>query len=596
VDAGCNAFKPYYFSSDPFGPQCVECRTDSECPAGRYCTPLQAALPFSCASCRDDDGGASVGCPPGGVCYFGTPLPSCIADCRDAGVSCAPGLCDSDSGFCISGACHDNNDCLVGGNGICDTDYGQCWPCFPDGGGCSGPNDLCDFANGGCVPNCLDSGVQCKPTFNCSSAGTCIYGCQSNSDCDPVYLPFCQKSTHPPTCGQCRYASDCPGWLPGCATPISCASCPNVCGQCVDDSSCPSGLHCGPNRCGCTSSTECRAALPNEPVCIGLEDDGGSPLGSCACLSSADCSTGQVCETRGPYQVIVSDYQGNSFFGGACIASCVGAEDTYCAGTLIPGTDVCNQATGYCVPCTSDSDCAVNSSQPIYAPNCIPYPDGGAPPFEFLGPPLVTGGGQCGCSSTASCDDGFACTNPIGPGTCQMPCTFVDGVDSCTVSFGGLCNTFTGLCQSCLRDFDCTNFFSPLTQLPASICNPNGVCVSCTDLSQCPADLPGCSQGICGYCDSVAECPSDAGLVCALFKSYGDTQCLTPCVQGDDAGLGSVSDAGLACPTALPYCVQWMYAQSDAGAWCSECRGDADCGSGQLCCNNFCLTGFFCPG
>jgi hypothetical protein len=617
VDAGCSAVFPYFLQTT-FGSLCVQCRTDSDCGSGLFCTPEQAAIPFICAPCRDD-GGVTIGCPAGLVCLLqiadGLP-PQCVADCRDGGISCVPGLCEPDSGLCIAGACLDVDDCFLGdGGGICNTlsesscqGCGVCQPCFPDGGGCTQPNDICDLANGGCVPNCLDSGIKCQPTFMCTSAGTCAYGCQSDNDCDPVHLPFCQKDITPPTCGQCRGAADCPGWMPGCTNALTCPNCANLCGQCDSQNACPAGLHCGFDifRCGCTSTAECQAALPNEPVCIGLEDDGGSPLGACACLTSADCATGQVCETRLPYQVRTYDLQGNPFFGGACIANCTDAGETSCASALIPGSTVCNSATGYCVPCVGDSDCAVNASQPITRPNCVPYLDGGAPPSNFVGPTLATGGGQCGCTSTASCDEGLTCADPSTPGACQAPCTFVDGLDSCLQSSHAFCDTFTGLCQECLRDFDCTNISGAPNNLAFSSCAPDGVCVQCTDSSQCPANLPGCSsgppdpfnyipQGTCGFCKSSADCPSNGGLVCARFKEHGGTQCLSPCLLGDDAGMGSVSDAGAACPAALPYCVQAAFARSDAGSWCGECRGDGDCDAGQLCCNNFCLTGFYCP-
>jgi Cys-rich repeat protein len=604
VDAGCSALFPYFFAGDPFGAQCVQCRTDADCPSGLFCSPEQSGFPFVCAPCSED-AGVSYGCPAGQVCFFGDAPPVCTTDCRDGGKSCVPGICDPDTGFCNAGVCKQNSDCIVNGNGICITTYDYCAPCLPDGGGCSGPNDLCDTF--GCTPNCLDSGIKCQPTFNCASSGLCVYGCQSDSDCDPVYLPFCDHNTNPPTCGGCHDAADCPGSMPGCATPITCsANCPYVCGQCAGDGDCPVGLHCANNGCRCETSAECQSALPDEPICIGLEDDGGSTLGACACLTSADCAIGQVCETRPPYQVSVLASQGNQFFGGACIASCTGGDAGYCATARIPGAEVCNSSSGYCVPCLSDSDCTINASQPIETPNCVPYPDGLAPPPESMGSPLATGGGQCGCTSTASCDDGLTCNEFSSPGACQAPCTFVDGVDSCLFFSTAFCNTFTGLCQQCLRDFDCTNLSSTMNALPTTTCATDGECVQCTDPSQCPANLPGCStqstdssgyipQGTCGFCGSVADCPADAGLVCARFKGYSSTQCLSACLPGDDAGMGSLSDAGPPCPASLPYCVQWALAQPDAGFWCGECRNDSDCASGQLCCDNFCRSNGFCP-
>jgi len=272
---------------------------------------------------------------------------------------------------------------------------------------------------------------------------------------------------------------------------------------------------------------------------------------------------------------------------GACIASCTGAAADYCADQFGTANPVCNPATGFCVPCLQDGDCTANASQPLLRPSCIPFADGGAVVFDQ--PFVLTGGGQCGCSDTAACDDGLTCADPSGPGECISPCTFSDGIDSCLGQ--NFCNTFAGLCQQCLDDHDCIDVDDSITGgFPAPICNAAGNCVECLDASHCPADRPGCGLGVCGFCSSVADCPPDAGFVCAepVNDDFGHRQCMLPCVAGDDAGLGSVSDAGPACPASLPFCVGLA---GDAGSACGECRGieSGDCNKEDTnCCGTFC--------
>ncbi len=308
---------------------------------------------------------------------------------------------------------------------------------------------------------------------------------------------------------------------------------------------------------------------------------------SVAAARSADCGAGLICDLR--LGETVSGSRGILFpavGGGACVASCNGQSSDYCQ-SQFPQTPVCNPETGYCVPCVQDSDCTANASQPLSTPSCVDYPNG--EPAPWLYPSFATGGGRCGCRATSDCDDGRTCQDPSDAGECVPPCTYVEGVDSCIFSFDSydlFCNTFTGLCQECLDSYDCTGFGAP-------ICS-QGTCVECMNASQCPADRPGCGFGTCGDCNTVADCPADGGFTCATYdESDAHTRCLLPCVAGDDAGLGTVSDAGPPCPAASPFCTT-----SDQGqSWCSECRYEqGDCADNYNCCGNFCGGyGGLCP-
>jgi hypothetical protein len=593
IDKGCYASTPY-MSDAGF---CVTCRWDADCPPNWFCGLADVDVPFICYQCRPDPDAGTVGCAPGEVCESPTFLPRCAPDCRTAAVDCTPGYCDPDAGVCIKRGCRNDADCRGlsaegDAGGFCiyaGTSSSYCVGCLPDGGGCP-PGELCNALEI-CEPNCLDGGPRCAVGSYCSSKGLCTLGCQVDTDCGGAD-PYCQLTLDPPGCAPCLRSSDCPSWRPRCETQPGCTFCTNQCGQCASASDCASGHQCSTEGCGCGSDADC-AAFPTQPLCIGLFDGGTYP-GTCACRTTADCASGFVCETRSPYQVHRFDGI-NDAWGGACIPSCVGADAGYCAAAVGKGqTNIfaldnitCNPSTGYCVSCVQDSDCSTSSSQPIAAPSCIPFPNGNFTTNDGS-PPLATGGGQCGCASTASCDDGFACYAPSSPGTCEAPCTFVDGLDSCVHRFlfegetlpGPYCNTFTGACEECLDDYDCSG----------SICAPGGKCVQCIQASQCPADRPGCFQGQCGLCGADSDCPPGEGLTCAPYYSGGVLRCVAPCVPGDDAGMGSVSDAGPSCPSSQPFCTVSGTSAPGEG-WCSECRyGSADCV--YLCCGTYCSSNY----
>jgi hypothetical protein len=323
------------------------------------------------------------------------------------------------------------------------------------------------------VANCVDAGTPCPANMMCNDEiGLCVPGCNASAECGDG-TPVCDLALDPPICGECATVADCLVSRPGCFQTPSCPTCALECGGCDSDADCPSGLHCfDQNFCGCADDSDC-AGVSGTPVCLGL--DAGYPAGSCGCQSSSDCDAGSVCDPRDPFAVFP---QGNLFarqIGGACIASCAGASADYCVTNFGFFNPVCNQATGYCVPCIQDSDCTAGASQPWQTPSCIPFEDGGATSSYF--PFVLTGGGQCGCRSTADCDDGLTCENPSDAGECVSPCTLIDGIDSCQPEFGtGFCNTFTGLCQQCLDDYGCTGIESTTGGFPTTICSA-GNCV-----------------------------------------------------------------------------------------------------------------------
>ena len=601
VDAGCNASRPIYIAQ--YG-QCFQCLTSADCANGLVCD-----LPsYTCQACSLF---SNEGCPSGLVCGHGTNgATACIPPCADAGpMACNPGVCKvftSDGGSyseCDHTTCTTDSDCIVDGGGVCNlSEFSsfQCMACRSDGGGCTTPGDVCDSNSPVpyCQLNCFTNPDACPPGTFCGAGGICMPGCQSSSDCGGA-APVC-NTAQGGGCVACLTGADCPDFAPGCASYYEC-------GYCADNSVC-AGQHCSEGVCSCQSDSECPA---DAPICIGL--DGGTsglpPL--CGCTDSSQCQTGYVCETRnGNFPRSIAAGGGNGIYsgvGGICLPACNQPGAASCtsmavgAGTPYPSLE-CNANTGYCVECLQDADC------PSDKPNCLFFPDGGLDGVQS-GVAIATGGGVCGCSGTAACTNDDICVSAAtlldGPPTCEPACTVGGGPNACSSgSTAPFCDSWTGQCVGCLGDYDCTGALSTFNSAPTSSCDTSrDVCIQCRHSSECPARLPGCStdpatEGTCGYCQSANDCPSGAGYECAPVQMLNPV-CVIPCVPGDDAGLGTVSDAGLACPNAQPYCVQlFNLAPVDGGYqfFCSECLSvggspfdtQGTCDSGY-CAGTFCV-------
>jgi hypothetical protein len=607
---------------------CVQCVTNTECPSGQVCNAFNYPAP--------DDWHGSDTCEPS--CALDASICG-VGFCEsDSGIcynhyevsyrewTCYPTF---ETGWCLS-----NNDCAGNdGGGACFFDtkpgsqmtffpftyngFGFCVGCLLDGGGGCAPDQVCQAlcpgdVGGNCVFNCfLDAGACGLGTY-CVDAGPvgpdggpeglCATGCGSNANCGGA-APICLDAGDPTSgCVQCQTSADCPDWAMGCVF--------NMCDTCAYDSDCPTPLFCGGSlRCNCYLGTDCPLDVP---VCVGGNQDAGIG-GQCACTGNSDCVNGLVCEMRAPYGVIsegpFSDTDEADTIGGACIPACVTNAD--CA-LSFAGTEnsLCDTATGFCVPCVTDQDCTANAdpNQPYVNPKCV-LCDGGyvAPPnaqfpYNYKGPPFFPGGGRCGCGTTSDCNGGYSChlvldhrrypLQMLVPGTCGPPCTYANGLDSCApeLPYGtdfspslpppvqlAFCNTETGSCQQCLDDYDCTNTY-------LSYCSDAGFCFQCRSGDDCAGAFPNnsCDQGFCEfYCIDSSACPTDGGYACFQGPVDGGIGCFIACVMGDDAGLGTVSDAGASCPPSSPLCVSNPHASDPTVGVCAQCWGAQDTTSCQ---------------
>jgi Cys-rich repeat protein len=633
VAAGCSAATPFANPTQGGYPLCVQCRRNSDCPSGLLCNTNVDATnvykSYQCVACRN-----STDCTGGAICQFGCTYigkspyyvcdNACQPDCRDAGADfCNPGLCDTDAGGCLTSWCASNSNCTVDGLGACDftqavvyppNGIGTCAVCTQDAGGC-GPDEVCGRSNQTGRPICqlsclVDAGV-CSGGTYCTDAGTCTSGCLTSADCAGSHTGYSGGLIcHQGQCVGCLKNADCPDYNPGCNPQYSGGVA--ICGYCTSDQDCQSGsssTHCELNRqspgyytnqCGCHSDNECPL---DAPICIGLDAGAGFPQGSgrCGCTGPSDCGTFLVCEMRHPFNFTLYG-SGQSYTGGACIPSCSAVPGTDCATAGIgpipnnyypngapPAAYACNPTTGYCVPCSGDSDCYVTTNGPAVAPACVPFANGTDP---TSGEP--TGGGRCGCSDTSQCNDNYACWNPGLSGTCQPPCTITNGQDSCNPyrkytdyppPADPFCNSWTGACVQCLDNYGCTNVNAQYINglyvygsLPTPICSPGGQCVGCVTDADCPANAPNCTDGFCGYCRTNADCFGDAGFACFNLVNdpqYYASQCFLTCVPDSN---DYPTDAGNACPAGLPYCGTLVfytnYPNYITDAFCTACRQD----------------------
>jgi hypothetical protein len=650
-DSGCDALFPKFFNNE-----CVQCTSNKDClpmVAGQdagVCETNTSAYNYihHCVECS-----TNKDCPGGLICNSGTynqalgayGTDTCVPDCRGNATICVPGACDGDSGVCLntrfniysfgnqycymtldSGYCLTGSDCTDdAGGGACNPGenpygypsgynpvsygYGFCVPCTVDGGGCVSPNDFCQqwdntcYFNqqgqqicncqngtaGSCVFNCFFDAGACGPGTYCADAGPvgvdggnvggCYPGCQNSSNCGGN-TPVCDGGGF---CVQCNSSTDCPDWKPGCQY--------ENCGSCATNADCPGSEQCNGN-CGCSMDSDCPLDVP---TCMNASSN---YTGSCACTDGSQCPGGYVCETRGTYAV--TNYYTYPYpQGGACIPACASNAD--CAASF-SGTNntVCNTATGFCVPCTGDTDCTATEdpTKPWVTPSCVLYPDGGNPNAATT---LITGGGQCGCTDTSQCNGGYACQSPGYYGSCQPTCSIVNSVDSCTPQYispyncpnnynpGPYCNTFTGGCQQCLDDYDCTGRGYQGNTCNTPFCSDAGTCIGCFTGDDCTFPNNACNNGYCSsYCNDSSQCPTDGGYSCVTSPNGGNA-CVVTCVLGDDAGMGTVSDAGTPCPTESPLCVPNPYSSDSTMGTCGNCLYYGDTTN---CNESMCSCGF----
>ncbi len=377
----------------------------------------------------------------------------------------------------------------------------------PDGGTGGGSN----AAALGTITQAGDAGAcnfACGAGQLCASTGDCV-DCLSDSDCASSPL-----GTH-------------------CDTRAASLVLFGTCVECVASSQCGGGMSCDPANDSCVPTSSDASCAANSQVY-------DSASGACVdCLTNADCN-GQLCDP-------VSRSCVDCLQPSDCPAASPGCYQGVCGQCNVssdcPGGEACSGGT---CGCTSDQAC------PAATPNCI----------------LDGGPGVCGCAGNGSCSGANEICDPSqgAAGACVLSCAAPGGVCLANSATGqGVCDTGSGLCVECLTNAQCTDALSPFcvagscaqcgadpdcaaADAGTPFCSQSlgGLCVECTQASQCPADNQGCdsSSGSCGSCTYNSDCP--AGLGCSASSGLCAPFCGTTAASGasDCAGCATSTDCG----------------------------------------------------
>lgn len=264
------------------------------------------------------------------------------------------------------------------------------------------------------------------------------------------------------------------------------------------------------------------------------DNPGGTPLAT-SCISSADCSNGDLCLsgtckaapttstqcsqqndcTAGMYchlarQVCVACLNDDACaLGSVCRSDgTCGSADSACNSASC-GEMVCDNDSGRCVQCLADTDCPTGQTCRNKACSgsvaCTSQND-----CLSLGRICDTTTGQCApCAQDAQCGSGKVCAAGVcttpgggggggggGNGTCST-------IDDCG---GQAC--FIGLCMPCFMDEMCLDINS-LMSGEVKICDPqSGTCMEpeCESAYDCASHQACYGNGHCGQCQENSEC------------------------------------------------------------------------------------------
>jgi len=498
TDAGCSLFAPVYSSTaqacvacnasndsvcqlqgllcDLSQNKCVGCLSSANCGAPLECDPVAEICVYPCTL----DAGV---CPSGSYCEFG---PSCTPGCEtDAQCAASTPLClvnfPGSPGYC------------VGCNPLAPFEKETC----PTG-------QLCEQYT--CVPDCRLAGNTCGAGQFCQTesndggeiAGTCGYGCLTSSDCGGGTCLLDAGTEGIGLCAECLANQDCQAR--GFTTCESSFTCDNGCSA---TQACPAALTCSmffggsEGYCGCVTNADCVSALGDTlPTCLPavgnstIDPDAGL-YGFCGCDATSTCPPGLICENRsGPVSTL------GISANGVCIPGCNVDGGEPCglgegSGSFLYVPPLCEVTTGYCVNCTSGSQCSPDARTPV----CV---------MGGFDAGLHTGGGTCGCQTNSDCGDDLICLSGGPGGYCTAPCVYDGGFDSC-YGFDELCNTFTGTCAGCLDNYDCLG--AGVAGNPTPLCDQDaGSCVACLTKSDC-GDAGFCVQNAFVQCRTSTDCP-----------------------------------------------------------------------------------------
>ncbi len=382
------------------------CVSKGDPPKPPECRPKRAAdcRADQCGFVADGCGGVidCAGCPSGSYCDGNACLPQqCTpATCTSLGFNCGShadgcnGIARNAQGVEGCGDCRDDQQCGVGGPGLCGSSA-----CVPVPFATACPAHWCGLVSNGCGDT-YDCGV-CPPGLVCGGGG--VNQCGAGS-CAPVAIATachgrncglvadgcggtfdCGKCALPDTCGGGGQANVCghPSCTPvtkvdGCAG-LECGFVSDECGGAIDCGKCPDGRICGgagPNLCGASCvPTDCAAAGAQ---CGKIGDDCGG------IVDCGPCPVGQVCGAAGA----------NQCGGGRCAPSTCGSVGAEC-GLIGDGCGMVND----CGECTVPGETCGGAG----VPNQCGTGTGGCTPLTCSGQQVECGAAGDGCGGLLDC-------------------------------------------------------------------------------------------------------------------------------------------------------------------------------------------------
>ena len=379
---------------------CAHVVTAGACDDGNPCTANDACQAGTCAGSKIpcDDGLLCTfdGCDPKtGGCQHLADAPACDdknpctsdtcdlqTDCQhavDDSAACDDGNpCTGDSckgGKCVSvvqcdcavdADCDDKNPCTTD---VCQA--GKCVAKSADGGGCS-PADKCQKPGSGvCTGGACVGGnapIDCSSVGNACNAGVCD---ATNGTCQAVAKP---AGTQCEDGNGCTEGDTCAGGTCTPGTPLAC----------------PSLGPCNNAVCQATGSTTHVCTLTGKPA--------GTP-----CDDGLFCTVGEQCDTSGACIGAPVPCESSS----VCVAAtCVEAIKA-CVNSNLDSSHVCDDGL-YCTvndACDGKGGCAGGTPRTCTGGTCVT-----GVCDEPTDQCLAKATPEC-CSTSADCDDGFACTD-----------------------------------------------------------------------------------------------------------------------------------------------------------------------------------------
>lgn len=307
--------------------------------------------------------------------------------------------------------------------------------------------------------------------------------------------------------------------------------------------------------CDVNDHTGCQ---PDELCCVGTSGDAecqATGVGQCeSCAVACDDDATSGCTDR----------------------QCVCGTGAACSGD----TDLCDDATGTCVECDIDDDCADPEGQCV-AGVCLEcdFPGGNNAGCADTTPVCASDGTCEACDNDDDCDGILVCDMASGR------CTGCTGVNTGCSNPLPACNGTTNSCEACDDDADCVG--NP----DGTICS-GGVCGPCnrdTD-DGCSGTTPACRESgdtsACQPCSTKAEVCTDDGLACDSTGSCVDCTFVNNDVTCE---IASADPANCTCrdTPATPYCDDDQTVRGSRT--CVECLVQDHCGD-QACVGQACIN------